>query len=119
MATVLSAFLFIPNIAFMAFDTGLDRTAEQAGFDTKTNPNDRLNSLISSAISTILGLMGVLLLVMFIWGGYEWMSAGGDSKKVTNAKDRIRNATIGLAIVLGAYALSSFVFDSLVNSVSP
>ncbi|MGD9129404.1 MAG: hypothetical protein PVJ09_02880 [Candidatus Woesebacteria bacterium] len=53
--------------------------------------------------------MGILVvLVFFLWGAFEWMTAGGDSAKVQKARDRIINATIGLIIMASIFAIVGF-----------
>lgn len=51
----------------------------------------------------------VILLFMLIWGGVEYITAGGEKEKAGNASKRITNALIGIAILLSTYALSRLV----------
>jgi hypothetical protein len=46
-------------------------------------------------------------------GGFEWMTAGGNEEKTTEARKRIIAGVIGLAIILSAYAIAQFVLRSL------
>lgn len=79
--------------------------------------------ILGSIISVVLSFLGVVLLILVIFSGIQWMTAGGDSGKVDEAKTRIINATIGLVLVLAALAISQFVFDTLLtatgSSVAP
>jgi len=56
--------------------------------------------------------------VMFIMGGFGYLTAGGDSGKVSKAKERITNALIGLALVLGAYVMLLTINPDLVSLTS-
>lgn len=47
---------------------------------------------------------GILVLVLFVWGGLEWMTSGGDKGKTETARSRLTNAVIGVAIVAVSYA---------------
>lgn len=98
-----------------AIDTGLNATASQAGFNVEATS---IPNIVNRGIQAILVFLGVLLMLLFLYGGYQWMTAGGDSKKVSEAKDRIKNATIGLAIILAAYSLSAFVLDALIGATT-
>jgi TRAP-type C4-dicarboxylate transport system permease small subunit len=71
--------------------------------------------VIGTAINTVLSFMGIVLLVMLLWGGWEWMTSGGESKGVDSAKKRISNAIVGLIIIVCAYAISRFVMSQLVK----
>jgi hypothetical protein len=74
-----------------------------------------LPTIIGRIINVILGFLGILLLVLLLWGGFEWMTAGGDTEKVKDARTRITNAVIGLVIIVAAFAISNFVLTSLIN----
>jgi hypothetical protein len=71
------------------------------------------NILIGKVIRAVLGLVGSLALVMFIYGGFTWMTAAGSSEKVTKGKNIIIWATIGLIVIFSAYALVKFVLTGL------
>ena len=118
-ATVVVAALTYPVAGALAInpleDTGLNATADSAGYDTGAA---NITQIIGNVITFIISLLGILLMILFFYSGYEWMTAGGDTKKVQAAKDRLKNATIGLVIILGAYALSSFVLSTLINATS-
>lgn len=77
-----------------------------------------VEGVISTVISMLLGLLGVIFLALTVYGGYMWLIARGDESKVEKAKSTIINSIIGLVIVLAAYAISYFVLTYLlVNSV--
>ncbi len=73
----------------------------------------RLEDVIGLVITAFLSLLGVIFLVLMVYGGYIWLIARGDESKVTKAKDTIVNSLIGLVIVLAAYAITYFVLDKL------
>lgn len=57
----------------------------------------------------LISVGGLLVLVYFLWGGIEWISAGGDSGKVQKARDRITQAIIGLVVLVGAFAIITWI----------
>ncbi len=71
-------------------------------------------SIISRIIKGVIGIVGSLALLMFIYGGMRWMTAGGNEEGVKEAKTIIRNATIGLFLIFFSYTLIS-VFLSAFN----
>jgi hypothetical protein len=77
-----------------------------------------LYTIVGRIVNVVLGFLGIVLLFYFIYGGFRWMTAGGDEKQVGEAKTMIRNAVIGLVIIMASYALSNFVLLSLVNVTS-
>jgi len=96
---------------------GLNSAAKGAGYSGQTSAA-QLPVIIGSIISILLQLVGVLLLGYLIYAGFLWMTAGGDKTKVEKATTTIRNAVIGLVIIVLANAIASYVLGSLNNAVS-
>lgn len=72
-----------------------------------------LNTIIASLISSVIGFLGVVLFVYLLYGGFIYMTAGGDTSKVKEATSIIRNAIVGLVIIALAYAIATFVITQL------
>lgn len=98
----------MPLTALAIQDTGLEATAGEAELTT----GGGLQIIIGNIIKGALGLVGVTFLLLMVYAGYMWMIARGDEGMVEKAKDTITRAVIGLVIVIGAYALTSFVIDA-------
>jgi len=66
-------------------------------------------SVFGRYIGTFWGLayaIGALIFILyFIWGGVEWIMGGGNEERVTNAKNKISNGILGLALLAGSWAL--------------
>lgn len=58
-------------------------------------------------VSINLGALAVI--VYFIWGAVEWITAGSDSKKTESARSRMTNAIIGLVILVSSFTILSFI----------
>jgi hypothetical protein len=78
--------------------------------------NSDIRVIIGRIIEVALGLVGVVVLVYIIYAGFTWMTAGGDEEKINNAKKILRNAVIGLAIVLLAFSITQFIITSLLGA---
>lgn len=63
----------------------------------------------------ILAAIGIVSVVMLIFGGFRYIISGGDAKKVTDAKNTILYAIIGLVIALLAYAIVNFIVYVVTN----
>lgn len=79
--------------------------------------NADLMTTISSIIRIALGFLGVIAVVIILLGGFKWMTSGGNDTKVGEAKKLIFAGIIGLVIVLSAYAIATFVINSIVKTV--
>lgn len=92
----------------------LNSSAWNAGFNITGNAGAVTpEQIISTAITALLSLLGVIFIVLIVYAGFLWMIAGSDEQKVTKSKDIIRESLIGLVIVMGAYALSYFIINVL------
>ena len=94
---------------------GLANVAFWMGFARSAQPSQAPNFVvvIGNYVNGILGLLGVIFLVLIIWGGFKWMTAGGNEDQVMKAKTYIRNSAIGLSIILLARTIT-YVFLELV-----
>jgi len=94
--------------------TKLDNVAGSKG----AGLNKDINTSVSTIIKGALSLVGTIFLVLSIYAGMLWMTASGNEDKVTKAKEIITQAIVGLAITLGAYAITAFVTTKL-NTSTP
>lgn len=74
---------------------------------------DSLDGAITTVINTALWAIGILSVIMLIFGGIRYTVSGGDSNKVTAAKNTILYAVIGIVVALLAYAIVNFVLTEL------
>lgn len=123
--------LFYASVFLAAFLSANYAYALASGLDNafKNDPGSPLNtvaekgahynttatfeSIIGTIITMVLGLLGVIFLILAIYGGYNWMMARGNEEMVDKAKKTITNAIIGLAVVLASYVISKFIITSL------
>lgn len=75
-----------------------------------------LPEIIASIINVVLSVLGIVLVVIIIYSGIQWMTGDGESGTKA-AKTRLTNAVIGLVIVVAAWAITSFVVSSIMGAV--
>lgn len=75
-----------------------------------------IRTTIGQIINAALGFLGVVAVVIVLIGGFKYMTAGGSDEKVADARKWIISGIIGLAIILLAYAITSFVIDRLISA---
>ena len=98
-----------PTVLVAADSTieGLKATAN-IGYGTEKYKTD-VSSTIGEVVGAGLAFIGIVFLILMIYGGWIWMFAQGNEQEVEKAKGLIVAAIIGLLIVLGAYAITSYV----------
>jgi cysteine-rich repeat protein len=105
---ILLAGSFLAASAALALDVGLNY-----GTATGLGTQD-LRVTIMRIIQAILGFLGIIALVLVLYGGWVWMTAGGNAEKISLAKKILVNAAIGLVIIFSAFGIASFVINQLI-----
>lgn len=115
------SYLFITTPAFAAPQSAPTSEAPKgilAGTPTAciTQGNCTLNDMVNlviQAVQWILGITGSLALLMFVYGGFVWLTAGGVEERVTKGKTIFKNAVVGIAIAFGAWTLIQFGLQAI------
>lgn len=114
---IVSGFLICVNVdqALSAYDfkeeSGLSKTGEGLGYSKEmlSGGEYMLPLKIGNVIEVVLAFVGVLFLILMIYGGYIWMMARGNEQETEKAKKIIQNALIGIVVVLAAYAITTYI----------
>ena len=91
-----------------ADNTGLTATASAAGL---SGTQEDVFVIIGQVIRVVIGLLGVFVLGLLIYGGFLWMTAQGDPARVKKAINLMVSAVIGAVVVLSSFALSNFIIS--------
>ncbi len=89
---------------------------------TISNPlgaNADFPTLIGRVISTFLGMVGAASLLVFVYAGVRYLTAGGSEEAVKIAKDTMKYAFIGLFLIIFAYVITNFFFEALSKNAAP
>ncbi len=111
-----ASFSFVPAAVHAgnlrdAFGDNLTDVAGPAGAGYRTDAEPE--TLVGTVITVILSFLGVVFLVLMIYGGFLWMTARGNEQQVEKAKNLIIAAITGLIIVMAAYAISYLLVSEL------
>jgi hypothetical protein len=98
------------NLTIFGGATGLPSSADDA--------ESGIINVIVNIINIALGFLGVIAVIMIIYAGFKWMMAGGNEQAVTDARKYIKNAVIGIAIILMSYIFVNFVVMNLIDATS-
>jgi len=82
-----------------------DTNCKTDGTDTK------VNDLVNQVVTIFSWVVGVVSVIMIIYGGFRYITSGGDSNGVTAAKNTILYAIIGLVVVALAQVIVKFVIN--------
>jgi hypothetical protein len=95
-------------------NSGLQTSATQSGHTGQKlfGGPDTLFTGIGAIISSVLGLVGVVFIILIMYGGYLWMTAQGNESQIEKAVGIMKAAVLGLVIVFAAFAISYFVMSN-------
>jgi hypothetical protein len=96
-----------------SLDLGLDRIAEiliLPGGDPRT--------IIVNLINVALGFLAIIMLVLVVWSGFLFLFSGGKAESIQKAGAVLRNAIIGIIIILSSWAIVRFVLSSFIGAIT-
>ncbi len=67
----------------------------------------------NTVVELILGLSGSFMLLMMVYGGFIFLTSGGNSSQVDKGKKVMFGAIIGIIIVFTAYTVIQFILGAL------
>lgn len=73
--------------------------------------------IIARLVGVIFNFLAAIFIVLIVYAGFAWMFAQGNQENITKAKNIMRDAIIGLAIILGAHIISYFIFQNLTATI--
>jgi len=82
------------------------------------NQKQDLRVLVGKIISIVLGFVGAIFLILAVFAGFKYMTSGGNEEKAKAALTLLRNAIIGLVIILLAWAITRMVTIMLSRAVN-
>ncbi len=75
--------------------------------------------LAALIIKSLLTLLGLVFVVIILYGGFMYMTSQGEQEKIKKAKQILATAIIGLIIILAAYAITTFVVNAILAGTGP
>jgi hypothetical protein len=112
------AFFFLvifPALAASGNDPATTTSLQTVSLNNPLGNVTTPQQLIGKVISAVLGIVGSLALLMFIFGGLTWMTAAGNEKKVTQGRDILMWAAVGLIVIFISYAAVRFLLGEVLG----
>ncbi len=94
--------------------SNLNKAADIGGIKSDVSLGTRIGTIIKG----ILSIIGVVMLVLFIYGGFTWMTAAGNEEKVRQATKILGSAVVGFILIFLSYALTNFFIQAYQKSSS-
>lgn len=84
-----------------------------------TAASNVMRSFVTPVVSTLIGIASIAVVFFLINGGIQLMSSSGNPDRLEHAKKVIRNAIIGLVIVIAAGTLTAILSHAYGGAGSP
>ncbi len=72
--------------------------------------------IVGRIIKAISGFAGTIGLLMFVYGGFQWLTSGGNAEKIKKGKDIILWSLIGLVVMFSSYIATKYIIETLVTT---
>jgi hypothetical protein len=105
--------VFSVPVVHAQVNLGLEPVGRTLGLGTQD-----IRVTVANIIRVALTVVGVIVLILVIYGGFLYMTAGGNEETVTKAKRVLVNSVIGLGIILSAYAITAFIIAQLLGATT-
>ncbi|MFH1291860.1 MAG: hypothetical protein ABIH87_01550 [bacterium] len=106
--------LSLPGVSH-AYDYFLGTAGKALGFSVSGDKTDPLY-IAQVGLKVFLSLLAIIFFGIMLYAGFRWMTARGNEDLVEKAQHALQAGIIGMIIVVSSYAISSFVFSTLVGS---
>ena len=107
----------LPSSTFMGPPTQDQYNAQQAQQSSKGIANplnvNTIQDLISVVLKFVVNLLAIAGVMYIIWTGFLFVKAQGNPKELETAKKSFVNAIIGMAIILGAWAIATVIANTI------
>ncbi|MDF1497395.1 MAG: pilin [Patescibacteria group bacterium] len=81
------------------------------------SPTKVVIGVIQRVINWLLTLSGTIFLIMFVWGGMQFIIFSNDANKAAKGRTTLVNAVIGVAIVMFSYVILDYIFGSFIGAL--
>ncbi len=115
----LVSFLLVGNVLAVDINQYTGVVAGKSGYKTDGVTATTLSQTVGSIIKVALSLIGTIFLILTIYAGFLWMTAGGNEENVEKATKIIKFAVVGLIIILASYSITWFVMKNITGATAP
>jgi hypothetical protein len=80
-----------------------------AGFEIREEESANVYTLVGGAINVATSFIGAIFLILIIYAGFLWMTAGGNQEQIAKAKKIMSRAVIGVILLVSAYIITYII----------
>ncbi len=84
-------------------------------FPSTYSPSTSLGDLIGMVFNYSLQILGLIVFIMILFSGFQWLLAGGNPGTISKARSRITQTLLGATILLASYLILNTINPDLVK----
>lgn len=94
-----------------------------AGLYGETNPTasppaaPTVGAIVAQIIAVFFGLLGIIFVVLMVYGGFQWMTAAGNPDQVKKAQKLMLDAVVGVLVLMAASFISYWVLYTISTKI--
>ena len=111
-------FFFLPTASANVFDAIQNKLVDfndGAQLPANVSQSENIIVLIISIINVALTFLGLIFIILILYGGFTYMTAAGDSKRTEKAIGILRDSVIGVAIIFISYGIVNYVIEEAIK----
>lgn len=106
----LSSAVFSAQAAYrFSENSGIKEIAPVIGYEAGSEKTPEF--YVGTILSIFFSFVGLIFFFLVIYSGVKWMTAQGNTSQVSQAKETIIKAIVGLIICLAAYGITFFIVN--------
>jgi len=79
------------------------------GIDMNNVPTPEI--IYTRALYLLIWAVGVIAVLVIVYSGFTYMTAGGDAEKAERAKKMLMGTVIGILIIIGSYMIYNSIIE--------
>lgn len=92
---------------------------EFGGFDINREDQQDLTQIVAWFYYFIVGISGLAAFIMLVWGGFRWLTSAGNPTAISDARDQITKALLGLLLILTSWIILQVINPELTILIGP
>ncbi len=97
---------------------GLDKAAKMSGLAVEGADTPTLEYIIGKYVGMAVSFLGIIFMIVVLYGGITWLTSGGNPENVTKARNTLIHGAIGLLVTLMAYQVTHYVIEKIGTTVN-
>jgi len=117
-----AAFLYLLRPLLVSAEEVIPKLAVSPGGPinfTAGRPQDWIGQYVKRWFNYIVGGLGIVSVFKVMWGGLKWTTAGGNASQVEAARTTIKNAIMGIVLLLLSFTIFQTINPNLLNLSLP